>query len=65
MDRRRRRGGPARPAGPERARQPVRQTRRFEVDEEEIEEGLSELHGDTYDDDDVVDEDDSDEHEDG
>ncbi len=40
--RRRRRGG----AQPERDRQPRGGRRRFEVDEDEIEEGLSELHGD-------------------
>ncbi len=41
--RRRRRGG----AAPTPARQPRGGRRRFEVDEDEIEEGLSELHGDS------------------
>jgi N utilization substance protein A len=45
---RRRRGGPA---TPERARpaDAGRRNRRFEVDEEEIEEGLQELHGEEFD----------------
>ena len=54
--RRGRRAGPARATGPERARPPQRQSRRFEVNEEDIEEGLSELHDD-YDDDAVTDDD--------
>jgi hypothetical protein len=45
---RRRRGGPA---TPERARpaDAGRRNRRFEVDEEDIEEGLQELHGEEFD----------------
>ena len=48
--RRGRRGGPATPAAGERARPAAagRRNRRFEVDEEEIEEGLQELHGEEF-----------------
>jgi N utilization substance protein A len=49
--RRGRRGGPVTPAAGERARPAAagRRNRRFEVDEEEIEEGLQELHGEEFD----------------
>ncbi len=56
---RRRRGG-ARAGGPERPPRPERRTRRFEISEEDIEEGLQELHGDDLleDDDDYMDDED-------